>query len=119
MTDDNPTPPTWRGWSVPRAVDEFEPTDHFMQRLKYRTDPAPTKEIVAETIAHGKVLHTHIADRRIYEYDSGLYTWRVLVALDEAAFDAEDCYHTLLTVYVPGRHGDDHETVFERGGRRD
>jgi hypothetical protein len=103
---------------VPRTLDAYEATDHFMDRLKYRTDPEPTKRIVSEALEHGIIKQTHIPNRYIFEDDRGLYTWWVVVRLVEAAFRDPNTNHDLLTVYVPDRHDSSHQTVFDARGDR-
>lgn len=103
---------------VPRTVEAYEATDHFMDRLKYRTDPEPTKRIVRECLEHGVIKQTHEKNRYIFEDDRGLYTWWVVVRIDPDAFRQPEVAHDLLTVYVPERHDSNHRTVFDSEGSR-
>jgi hypothetical protein len=118
MSSQPETPTVTVEHPIPRTLDAYEATDHFMDRLKYRTDPEPSKRIVRETLEHGRVKHTHEPNRYIFEDDRGLYRWWVVVRIDPTAFQQPTAYHDLLTVYVPDRHDSKHRTVFdEEGGR--
>jgi len=97
---------------VPREVDAYKTTTHFMERLKYRTDPEPSKEIVKDCLKYGTIKRTHEAQRIIFEHDIGRYTWRVLAQINDEAFTDSEKYHTLLTVYETNNH-EYHKTVFD------
>lgn len=116
MSSQPETPTVTTEHAIPRDLDAYEATDHFMDRLKYRTDPEPTKRIVREALEHGHIKQTHETRRYIFEDERGLHTWWVVVRIVPAAFYQEATYHDLLTVYVPERHDSEHRTVFDEDG---
>lgn len=111
-------------FELQRDISEYEPSTHFMERLKYRKNPEPSKEIAQEVVEEGEVYSTHEPDRIFFEkkikggghWDSNVNIWRVLAAINEEAFYNEDAYHTLLTIYAKKPHNVDHKEVFEIHG---
>lgn len=99
---------------IPRDVEnEYRTTDHFMERLKYRTDPEPSKEIVFEVMEDGKFKTTHISDRYICEKEINDTVWWIIIEIDDEAFVKDNRYHALVSVYAPHEHPGKHKTVFE------
>jgi hypothetical protein len=99
---------------IPRDIEnEYRTTNHFMERLKYRTDPEPSKEIVFETMENGQFKTTHISDRFICEQEIDEITWWIIVEMNDEAFVKDNKYHALVSVYAPNQHPEKHKTVFE------
>lgn len=98
----------------PRDIEtEYHTSFHFMERLKYRTDPEPTEEIVFETMENGQFKTTHISNRYICEQEIDEITWWIIVEINDEAFAKDNKYHTLVSVYAPNQHPEKHKTVFE------
>jgi hypothetical protein len=115
--------PVYRlSFTLPRDVSEYEPTSHFLERLKYRTDPEPSKDIARQVIEEGRILCPHGKDQVIFEAaieEDGVfpdeYDWRVVVAVNRDAFVEENERHRLLTIYALREHGELHPEVFDQG----
>ena len=106
--------PTYNGHEIPRVPGtDYKTTPHFMERLKYRTDPSPKKDDVHTIMWAGTIKHTHIPDRFIFEYEIDGVVWWIIVEMNEEAFENENKYHTLVSIYAPYEHEGDHKTVFE------
>lgn len=107
-------------FTLPRDTSEYDPSQHFLERLKYRTDPEPSKEIARQVIQEGRILCPHGKERVIFEREieeegvfGDTYRWHVVVAVNRDAFIRDDEYHRLLTIYAADAHGDVHPEVFD------
>lgn len=101
-------------YELPRdPSNDYKTSSHFMERLKYRTDPKPKKKYVFETMEKGLVKTTHISDRFIFEHKIDDTVWWIIVEVNEQAFDRDNKWHTLVSIYAPHEHDDKHKTVFE------
>lgn len=99
---------------IPRDLEnKYRTTKHFMERLKYRTDPSPSKEIVHEVAENGTFKTTHISDRRIIEKVIDNVKWWLIIEVNPDAFFEEKKYHALVSIYAPNEHPEKHKTVFE------
>jgi len=117
MSETDNTEYTWtvsREYHLPRTVEDYKASTHFMERLKYRTDPEPSKEIVHDVLEYGTVKDTHLPQRLIFEQEIGDNIWWVLIEVNEDAFEQENKYHTLLTVYCKNSDHEKHPTVFDQ-----
>lgn len=110
--------PTWEvdgeEFTAPRDIGAYHPGDHFLQRLKYRTDPEPSGEIATETIREGHVKHSNEAHLVHFEHEVGRETWTVVAHIKRRAFVDPDVTHKLVTIYAHSHDG--HQTVFDTGG---
>lgn len=114
--------PVYRvAFTLPRDITQYEPTQHFLERLKYRTDPDPSKDIARRVIEEGHILCPHGKEEVVFEAElegegvfADTHTWHVIVAVDRDAFVQEDTRHRLLTIYADDAHGDaGHREVFD------
>lgn len=109
--------------AVPRDLDAYAPTTHFLQRKKYRSDPEIETSIIREVLAEGRCSGnpTHIPEvaqdagdvftfERTVRTEGERHHFTVVVAVSEAAFRS-DTPHQLLTVYA--------DAHFEDGGGPD
>lgn len=88
---------------VPTDASAYRVTEHFEQRLKYRTDPAPDSDIIARCFENPPK-RGHTGEQYRY-FDSTVdgVQWRIVVALHPRAAH-QNGKHRAVTIFAPNHH---------------
>ena len=108
--EDGPNTLHHQGHPIPRDPSAYQPSDHYLNRLKYRRDPSIEGWIVRDLIETGRLMDDRWDDNR-YAFEKrvwseGWHDWRLLVSVDTD--DTGGVEWRVVTAYC-GCHDDDRE----------